>query len=80
MPRPFRMWFYPLPSLIAAVGFIYILFSRPNFSKEIKYAVVLLVIGTVIYMVRAVIRKEWPFDSPEENNSPAPVESDIERA
>ena len=55
------MWLYPLPSLIATVGFLYILFSRPNFGKEIKYAIVLLVIGTVIYMVRAAIRKEWPF-------------------
>jgi amino acid transporter len=81
MPRPFRMWLYPLPSLIAATGFVYILFSRPNFSKEIKYAVVLLVVGTVIYMVRAVIRKEWPFNSVEEDGNPASrVESDIERA
>ncbi len=82
MPRPFRMWLYPLPSLIAAVGFVYILFSRPNFGKEIKYAIVLLVVGTVIYMVRAVIRKEWPFNTVEgEDGNPAlRVESDIERA
>ena len=81
LPRPFRMWLYPLPSLIAAVGFIYILFSRPNFGKEIKYAIVLLVVGTVIYMVRAVIRKEWPFNAPEVDVDPAlRVESDIERA
>jgi amino acid transporter len=61
LPRPFRMWLYPLPALIATVGFIYILFSRPNFSKEIKYAFVLLVVGTAIYLVRAAVRKEWPF-------------------
>lgn len=61
LPRPFRMWLYPLPALIASAGFIYILFSRPNFGKEIKYALVLLIVGTAIYFVRAVIRKEWPF-------------------
>ncbi|MEO8725044.1 MAG: APC family permease, partial [Acidobacteriaceae bacterium] len=63
MPRPFRMFLYPLPALIASCGFIYILFSRPNFSKEIRYAAVLLIAGTVIYMVRAGVRtnKEWPF-------------------
>lgn len=61
MRRPFRMWLYPLPSLIASLGFLYILFSRPNFLKEIRYAVVLLVIGSVIYVVRSYIRKEWPF-------------------
>jgi len=77
LPRPFRMWFYPLPSLIAAAGFVYILFSRPNFGKEIKYAIVLLVIGTAIYLVRAVVRKEWPFGNALELQ--AAVETDIER-
>jgi APA family basic amino acid/polyamine antiporter len=82
LPRPFRMWLYPLPSLIATVGFVYILFSRPNFTKEIKYAIVLLVIGTAIYMVRAVVRKEWPFGTSleEPTHPPVPVATDIERA
>src|SRR5205085_9224099 len=26
MPRPFRMWMYPLPALLAAAGFLYVLF------------------------------------------------------
>ena len=42
MPRPFRMWLYPLPALFAIAGFVYILISRPNFLREIRYAVVLL--------------------------------------
>lgn len=63
MPRPFRMWLYPLPSLIASIGFIYILFSRPYFLKEIRYAIVLLVVGSIIYFIRAYARKEWPFGS-----------------
>src|SRR5262249_44602539 len=37
-PRPFRMWLYPLPALAATVGFIFILVSRANFLKEIRYA------------------------------------------
>jgi amino acid transporter len=61
MPRPFRMWLYPLPALIATIGFLYILFSRPNFAKEIRYAVVLLISGLIIYFVRALARHEWPF-------------------
>jgi APA family basic amino acid/polyamine antiporter len=82
LPRPFRMWLYPLPALIATVGFIYILFSRPNFSKEIKYAFVLLVVGTAIYLVRAAVRKEWPFgDALELENSGTGiiVDTDSER-
>src|SRR5215813_6845441 len=35
-PRPFRMWLYPLPALVAILGFIYVLISRPNFQKEIS--------------------------------------------
>ena len=61
MPRPFRMWFYPLPALLAAVGFSYILWFRPNAVKEVRYAAVIVVIGLAIYLVRAWRGREWPF-------------------
>ena len=61
LPRPFRMWLYPMPALIASVGFIYILFSRPNATKELKYGVVILIFGIFIYLVRSFTRREWPF-------------------
>lgn len=59
--RPFKMWLYPLPAILAFVGFMYVLFSRQNFQKEIKYAVVLLVAGSLIYMFRAWRKRQWPF-------------------
>ncbi len=61
LPRPFRMWLYPLPALIALAGFIYVLISRKNFLKEIRYAAVLVVVGLIIYFIRARMRSEWPF-------------------
>ena len=61
LPRPFRMWLYPLPVLFACLGFIYILVARPNFMREIRYAAVLLVIGIAVYLIRAGSRGEWPF-------------------
>ena len=61
MPRPFRMWLYPLPALIAAASFIFILVSRRNFLREVRYAGVILVVGLAIYMVRSWRRGEWPF-------------------
>ncbi len=61
IPRPFRMWFYPLPALIASVGFGYILFVRVNALKEIRYAIVILILGIAIYMARAWRQREWPF-------------------
>jgi basic amino acid/polyamine antiporter, APA family len=64
MPRPFRMWLYPVPALIAIIGFLYVLFMRPNFQKEIRYAVVLIVAGLIVYFVRSYRRGEFPFDPP----------------
>jgi APA family basic amino acid/polyamine antiporter len=61
MERPFRMWLYPIPALIAAFGFIYILVNRPNPTKELRYGLVILVVGVIIYMVRSFTRREWPF-------------------
>jgi amino acid transporter len=61
VPRPFRMWLYPLPALLALAGFIYVLVSRKNFQKEFRYAAVLVFVGLVIYFIRARMRREWPF-------------------
>jgi len=63
MPRPFKMWLYPLPALIAITGFLYVLFMRPNFLKEIRYALVLIAVGLVVYFVRSYRRGEYPFGS-----------------
>jgi amino acid transporter len=63
MPRPFRMWLYPVPALVAAGSFIFILISRKDFLREIRYAGVILVVGLMIYCVRAWRRGEWPFGS-----------------
>jgi basic amino acid/polyamine antiporter, APA family len=61
LARPFRMWLYPVPALVAAGSFIFILVSRAGFLREIRYAAVILVVGTVIHLVRAWRRREWPF-------------------
>jgi amino acid transporter len=61
MPRPFRMWLYPLPALMAIAGFLFILLARKNFQREIRYVVVILVIGLTIYLLRSWRRREWPF-------------------
>src|SRR5579872_1176883 len=61
LPRPFRIWLYPLPPLFALAGFLFILISRPNARREFLYAVVVAVAGTALYMLRARKRGEWPF-------------------
>jgi len=54
---------YPLPALIASLGFGYIVFVRVNALKEIRYALVILILGIAIYMARAWRIGEWPFGS-----------------
>jgi APA family basic amino acid/polyamine antiporter len=61
MDRPFRMWLYPVPALVAAGSFVFILVSRNGFLREIRYAAVILIVGVVVYCVRAWRRQEWPF-------------------
>jgi amino acid transporter len=59
--RPFRMWLYPLPPVLAAGGFLFILFSRPDAGREIRYGAAIAVSGCLLYFVRARFRREWPF-------------------
>jgi amino acid transporter len=61
MPRPFRMWLYPLPAFLAIAGFLFILFNREHWQNEMRYAAMILLAGVVIYMIRAWRGREWPF-------------------
>jgi len=61
LPRPFRMWLYPVPAILASIGFLYVLFGRPNWQKEVRYAAVILLSGVIIYLIRAWKHSEWPF-------------------
>jgi APA family basic amino acid/polyamine antiporter len=62
-PRPFRMYLYPLPAFLALFGFLYVLFSRKGSLRDLSYALVIVAIGTVIYMGRSWRRREWPFST-----------------
>jgi len=66
------MWLYPIPALLAFAGFVYVLLMRPNFQKEVKLAVVLMLIGLVIYLARARKRSEWPFGNAFQHEVPDP--------
>ncbi len=58
MRRPFRMWLYPLPPLLALMGFGYIVVSRPNFHRELLLAGFVAVAGTVVFLSRRIFRRE----------------------
>jgi hypothetical protein len=58
------MWLYPLPALAASVGFLFVLISRTNSLTQIRYAVLILITGVALYLLRAWRHREWPFAAP----------------
>jgi amino acid transporter len=48
----FRMPLYPLPVLLAMIGFLFILFSREHFRNEIRIAAIVLVSGLIVFFLR----------------------------
>ncbi len=57
---PFKMWLYPLPSLIALAGWIYILGT--NQGKIVLAGIGLLIAGVGAYLWQARGKGEWPFE------------------
>lgn len=67
---PFKMWFYPLPSLIALAGWLYILST--NQRNIVLWGLMLMVLGVAAYLGQAKRKLEWPFapaGQPERNTS-----------
>jgi amino acid transporter len=59
LPRPYRQWLYPVPSLAALAGWIYVYASAGRLPIELSVAWVAA--GIVAYVVWARIRGAWPF-------------------
>jgi amino acid transporter len=61
LPRPFRIWLYPLPVICAIIGFLFVLASRAHAGREIAAALVVTISGVVMYLYRARRDAAWPF-------------------
>ncbi len=59
MPRPFRMWLYPLPGIAIVLGWFYILGTSDG--RSLLFGVAVFAIGSIAFFVRARMRREWPF-------------------
>jgi amino acid transporter len=59
LPRPFKMWFYPLPGIISLCGWAYVLATAA--ARSLLFAFAVFAVGTAVYMARARVRREWPF-------------------
>jgi len=59
MPRPYRMWLYPLPALIALVGWIF-LFATTS-PRVILFGVGVLALGCLAFLLWSWRTQRWPF-------------------
>jgi len=67
--RPFGMWLYPVPALIALAGWIYVA-STPEQRQYLGTAVILLLLGLGAYFLRARAVKSWPLGQAEGRSTP----------
>jgi amino acid transporter len=63
MPRPYRMWLYPLPALIALFGWIFVFATTQ--ARVILFGVGVLALGGLAFLIWSWNTKQWPF-APEE--------------
>ncbi|MFN0123621.1 MAG: APC family permease [Blastocatellia bacterium] len=59
MPRPFRIWFYPLPTLLALAGWVFV-FATSN-PAIIGFGVCALLAGIGSFLLWAAQTRGWPF-------------------
>lgn len=59
LARPYRQWLYPLPSVIALVGWLYVLYATDRQSQVLSSA--WLAIGLVAFLFWARVQRQWPF-------------------
>jgi APA family basic amino acid/polyamine antiporter len=60
MPRPYRMWLYPVPALVALAGWIFV-FATTQVAV-ILFGVGVLALGCVAFLLWSWNTKRWPFD------------------
>ena len=59
MPRPYRMWLYPLPALIALAGWIFV-FATTQVAV-ILFGIGVLAMGFLAFLLWSWNTKRWPF-------------------
>lgn len=73
-PRPFRMWLYPLPAILALVGWLAV-FIGPAFQRNglqfMTYALGTVILGFTAFLFLAWRKREWPFAPARGNVDPA---------
>jgi amino acid transporter len=59
MPRPYKMWLYPVPALIALLGWIFV-FATTQINVII-FGIAVLALGCAAFLLWSWNTKRWPF-------------------
>ncbi|MGF6775441.1 APC family permease [Paraburkholderia sp. GAS334] len=57
--RPYRQWLYPVPSVIALIGWLYVYYATDHLSQIMSTAWIAL--GVVAFLIWARVAHVWPF-------------------
>jgi amino acid transporter len=68
MPRPYRIWLYPIPALVALLGWIFVFATTQ--LQVILFGVGVLALGSLAFLLWSRSTKRWPFGAEE---VPSPV-------
>ena len=61
-PRPYRIWLYPLPNLVALAGWAF-LFATSG-MRVVMFAVGVILAGVVFFLAWSRYTRRWPFAGP----------------
>jgi len=67
--RPYGMWLYPAPAIVALVGWIYVA-ATPDQRQYLGTAVILLLVGIGAFFLRARAVKSWPLGQAHDRSTP----------
>jgi amino acid transporter len=66
-PRPFRMWLYPVPAIVALGLWTFVLFSpQKGFRAGAAYV---MGAGMVFFLARSALLRQWPFPARSEGGA-----------
>jgi hypothetical protein len=61
MPRPYRIWLYPIPTFVAFVGWMFIFLTTD--VKVIGFGLGILALGVVAFLIWSKQLRQWPFEN-----------------
>ncbi len=59
MPRPYRMWLYPVPALVALAGWLFVFVTTD--VRVIGFGLGILTLGAVCFLLWSRRLRQWPF-------------------